>query len=118
SRGAEVRTGAAVVGLLRRGGRVVGVRTAGGDTIESRAVVSAMDPKRTLRLVDPEILGPHMVWRTENIRQPGATAKVNLALGGLPAFTGASEDRLRGRIVIGGSIDHVERAEDAWQYSH
>jgi phytoene dehydrogenase-like protein len=116
--GAEVRTGAEVVELLTRDARAAGVRTGSGETIEARAVVSAIDPKRTLRLVDPEVLGPHMVWRAENIRQPGATAKVNLALGGIPAFTGASEDRLRGRIVIGGSIDYVERAKDAWKYSH
>ena len=31
---------------------------------EARAVVSAADPKRTLtRLVDPVVLGPHLVWR-------------------------------------------------------
>jgi phytoene dehydrogenase-like protein len=59
-----------------------------------------------------------MIWRAENIRQPGATAKVNLALGGLPSFPGSSEDRLRGRIVIGHSIDHLERAKDAWKYGH
>ena len=32
-----------------------------------------------------------MVWRAENIRQPGTTAKVNLALSGLPAFNGADD---------------------------
>ncbi|MBI3647532.1 MAG: NAD(P)/FAD-dependent oxidoreductase [Actinobacteria bacterium] len=114
--GAQVRTGAEVMELLTRDGRVVGVRTATGETIEARAVVSTADPKRTLRLVDPEVLGPHMVWRAGNIRQPGATAKVDLALGGLPAFTGADEDRLRGRIVIAPSIDHAERAKDASKY--
>ena len=116
--GAEVRTGTEIVELLVRGGRVAGVRTASGGTIEASAVVSAADPKRTLRLVDPEVLGPHRVWRAENIRQPGATAKVNLALGGVPAFDGASEEQLRGRIVIAGSIDHVERAKDASKYGH
>jgi phytoene dehydrogenase-like protein len=78
--------------------------------------VSAADPKATARLCDPVILGPSTVWRTENIRQPGATARVNLALGGLPAFHGGDAERLRGRIVIGPSIDHVERAMDAVKY--
>jgi phytoene dehydrogenase-like protein len=114
--GAEVRTGTEVVGLLARSERIVGVRTGSGEAIEARAVVSAADPKHTLRLVDPEILGPHIVWRAENIRQPGATAKVNLALGALPTFAEASDDDLRGRIVIGPSIDHVERAKDAGKY--
>ncbi len=114
--GAEIRTGVEVTEILVRDGRAAGVRTSDGAAIESPVVVSAADPKRTLRLVDPEVLGPQMIWRAENIRQPGATAKVNLALGGLPAFSGASEEQLRGRIVIGPSIDHVERASDAAKY--
>jgi phytoene dehydrogenase-like protein len=118
SNGVEIRTGSEVVELLLRGERVAGVRTGNGDAIEAEIVVSAIDPKRTLRLVDPEVLGPHMIWRGENIRQPGATAKVNLALGSLPNFRGSSGDRLRGRIVIGHSIDHLERAKDAWKYGH
>ena len=56
-----------------------------------------------------------MIWRASNIRQPGATAKVNLALSGLPAFHDDPE-RLRGRIVIGPSIDYVEKASDAQKY--
>ena len=37
----------------------------------------------------------------------------------MPSFNGADDlDRLRGRIVIGTSIDHVERAKDAWKFGH
>ena len=118
SLGVQVRTGIDVTEVLTRDGRAVGVRTAGGETIEARLVVSAADPKRTLRMVDPEVLGPHMVWRGENIRQPGATGKVNLALGEMPTFNGATHEQLRGRIVIGPSIDYVEKACDAWKYGH
>jgi len=114
--GAEVRTGAEVVEVLTRDARAAGVRLASGETVEVPVVVSAVDPKRTMRLLDPELLGPHLVWRGENLRQPGATAKVNLALGGVPAFVGASEEQLRGRVVVAPSIDHVERAKDAWKY--
>jgi len=64
-------------------------------------------------------LGPDLVWRGTNIRQPGATAKVNLALSRLPSFRGAdTPERLAGRIVVGLSIDHVERAMDAFKYGH
>ena len=69
-------------------------------------------------LCDPVALGPTMVWRTGNIRQPGATARVNFALSGLPAFHGGDPERLAGRIVIGPSIDDVERAMDAVKYGH
>ena len=107
-------------GAIRsKGTAVTGVTLADGTEIDATVVVSAADPKRTARLCDPVTLGPTMVWRTENIRQPGATARVNLALGGLPAFHGAGDpERLTGRIVIGPSIDDVERAMDAVKYGH
>jgi phytoene dehydrogenase-like protein len=118
--GAEIRIGAEAAEIRTRDGRAVGVTLADGTTLDARLVVSAADPKRTLALVDPTELGPEMVWRAGNIRQPGATAKVNLALGGLPAFHGAADDatKLQGRVVLGTSIDHVERAKDAWKYGH
>ena len=40
-------------------GRVVGVTLADGSEIDTPAVVSAADPKRTLSLCDPVELGPH-----------------------------------------------------------
>jgi phytoene dehydrogenase-like protein len=113
--GAEIRTGAEVAAIRTRNGRVVGVTLVDDTGLDARVVVSAADPKRTLGLCDPVELGPTLVWRAGNIRQPGATAKVNLALSGLPAF---HEDprRLMGRIVIAPSIDHVEKASDAAKY--
>jgi len=117
--GAEIRTGIEVVGIRSRDGRVAGVTVAGGETIDAGLVVSAADPKRTLALCDPVELGPTMIWRAGNIRQPGATAKVNLALSDVPAFAGGEDvERLKGRIVIGPSVDHVERAKDAVKYGH
>jgi phytoene dehydrogenase-like protein len=113
--GAEIRTGADVTGIRSRRGGVTGVTLGDGTEIDAGLVVSTADPKRTLSLCDPVELGPTMVWRAGNIRQPGATAKVNLALSGLPAFHDDPE-RLRGRIVIGPSIDYVEKASDARKY--
>jgi phytoene dehydrogenase-like protein len=115
--GAEIRTGTEVTEIRSRQGRVLGVTLADGTEIDAGLVVSAADPKRTLSLCDPVELGPTMLWRASNIRQPGATAKVNLALSGLPAFHDDPE-RLRGRIVIGPSIDYVEKASDARKYGH
>ncbi len=114
--GAQIRTAAEVEQIRSTRGRVVGVTLAGGTEIDAELVVSGADPKRTLLLCDPVELGPTLVWQGSNIRQPGATAKVDLALSALPAFTAASEDRLRGRIVIAPSIDDVERAMDAVKY--
>ncbi len=119
SRGVDVRTGAEVVAIRSTDGRVRGVTLADGTELDAELVVSAADPKRTLRLCDPVELNPYEVWRAENIRQPGAIAKVNLVLSGLPAFHGADDaERLQGRIVVGLSIDHVEQAMDANKYGH
>ncbi|HZP89457.1 MAG TPA: NAD(P)/FAD-dependent oxidoreductase [Actinomycetota bacterium] len=115
--GAEVRTGAEVVRVLTRDQRAVGVALAGGEEVLARAVVSSADPKRTLTtLVDPVVIGPHLLWRAGNIRTPGVVSKVNLALSGLPRFPGADEERLKGRIVIAPSVDDLERAFDASKY--
>ncbi len=115
--GAEIRTGAEVERVLTVEHHATGVALGSGEEIQARVVVSAADPKRTLTtLVDPVVVGPHLLWRASNIRTPGVVSKVNLALSGLPRFVGADEERLRGRIVIAPSIDHVERAYDAWKY--
>jgi phytoene dehydrogenase-like protein len=113
--GAVIRTGAEVTAIRSRAGRVLGVTLSDGVEVDANLVVSAADPKRTLALCDPVELGPTMLWRARNIRQSGATAKVNLALSGLPAFH-EDPERLQGRIVIAPSIDYVERASDARKY--
>ncbi|MBA3876423.1 MAG: amine oxidase [Anaerolinea sp.] len=118
--GAEVRTDAEVAAITSRDGRATGVVLASGEEIAARAVVSGLDPKRTLvGLVDPVALGPSLGWRAGNIRTPGVVAKVNLALRKLPKFAAAGDDGerlLRGRIVVAPGIDAMERAFDASKY--
>jgi len=116
--GAQIRTGAEVDSIITRNGRAVGVALTGGEELHARAIITAADPKRTLtELIDPVVVGPHLSWRAANIRTPGAVSKVNLALSGLPAFAGAdSPERLAGRIVIGPSVDYLERAFDASKF--
>ena len=118
--GAEIRSEAAVTRVRRDGERVTGVVLAGGEEIESAAVVSSLDPKTTLLdLIEPEALGPRMSWRASNIRQTGTMAKVNFALRDLPAFTAAGGDvrRLRGRILIAPSIRYIELAQRPAKYA-
>ena len=118
--GAEVRTGAEVAGITSSGDRATGVVFASGEEIIAPIVVSGLDPKRTLlRLVDPAVLGPDLVWRAGNLRLPGVVGKVNLVLSGLPAFAcdgGSETERLAGRIVLAPGIDYLERAFDASKY--
>jgi phytoene dehydrogenase-like protein len=120
SAGGEIRTGAEVAAITSRDGRVTGIALASGEEIGVAAVVSGLDPKRTLTtLCDPVAVGPSMLWRAGNIRTPGVVSKINLVLAGLPRFTAASGDDdtlLRGRIVVAPGIDAIERAFDASKY--
>ena len=123
ARGGEIRTGAEVAAITTgQDGRATGVRLASGEEIGARVIVAGADPKRVLTtLLDPVVVGPGMRWRAANIRTPGTVATVSLALSGLPRFAAAgdgpeAERRLRGRIVIAGGIDDLERAFDAAKY--
>jgi phytoene dehydrogenase-like protein len=116
--GATIRTGAGVSKVIARDGRVAGVVLEDGSEIEARAVVSAVDPRRTfLGLVDPVDLDPSFLTRIRNYRCRGTAAKINLALDGLPVFPSvANPADLRGRLQIGSGIDYLERAFDASKY--
>jgi phytoene dehydrogenase-like protein len=118
-RGVEIRKGAAVGRIMVKEGRAVGVVLADGSEIPARRVVSGLDPKRTfLELVDPIELDPYFVRSVRNIPMKGICAKVNLALGELPAFRSLRGDgpHLRGTISIGPSLRYLERAYDDAKY--
>jgi len=122
--GVEIRTGVEVARIEAADGAASGVTLSTGESIPARAVVSNLDPKRTLlRLLDPTHLEPEFVRRVQNIRAHGTLAKVNYAVSALPRFAGlaalgASEQTaaLSGRIRLAGSIDGIERAFDAAKY--
>jgi phytoene dehydrogenase-like protein len=120
--GAEIRTGVAVHGIVTRDGRAIGVVLDGGAEIAARAVVSNLDPQRTmLGLVGAAALDPDEVLRLRHVRTDGMVSKVHLALSALPSFAGlrgAGDPRslLRGRIHIGPTVDDLERAFDDAKY--
>ncbi len=116
--GAEIRLGAAVDHIVLDDERARGVALSTGDAIASNLVVSSVDPRRTFfQLVGGRHLEPGFVREVQKIRYGGVTAKVNLALDGLPNFGAGVEPRhLGGYIVIGPSIDYLEQAADAAKY--
>ena len=119
ARGAQIRIDARVVRIATTHGAVSGVVLENGDTVQARSVVAAIDPRQTLLdLVDPEDLTPTIRERARNYRTRGVTAKINLALSGLPSFTGLHGDvvPMRGRLLIAPSPDYLERACDAIKY--
>jgi phytoene dehydrogenase-like protein len=117
SHGATLRCDADVASIRTAHGAVEGVALATGEELDARIVASSADPKQTLlRLLDPAETGPTLSWRADNIRVPGVVAKVTLVLDAFPAFGGAGDERLRGRIVIAPSLEDLERAFDDSKY--
>ncbi|MBI3406139.1 MAG: NAD(P)/FAD-dependent oxidoreductase [Acidobacteria bacterium] len=120
--GAEMRMESDVAQIVVKKDSAVGVTLTSGETLEARAVISGADPKRTLLgLVDPVYLAPGFIQKMQHFRTKGVSAKINLALDGLPTFTalnnsGASSASLAGRIHIGPEIDYLERAFDHSKY--
>jgi phytoene dehydrogenase-like protein len=119
--GATVRTGAGVRSVLIEGAEgptAAGVVLDTGETIRAPIVLSNADPRRTLfDLAGPQYLEPETMRHVRNILFRGSTARLNLALSGLPAFVGATDEtQLTGRIRVSPSLDYLERAYDAAKY--
>lgn len=119
--GAEIRTAAEVAEIRIKDSAVQSVVLANGEEIQARAVISNADPKRTfLKLMDPVLLSPTFIKRLQNYRMNGTVAKINLAISGLPSFSGldGNTEALTGRIHIGPGIDYLERAFDESKYGN
>ena len=122
--GVEIRTGVDVTRITVSDGAATGVVLRSGEELRARAVVSNLDPKRTLlQLVDPAYLDPEFRRRVQNIRAHGTLAKINYAVQSAPRLSGLSafDDAQRaammsGRIRLGPTIDTIERAFDAAKY--
>lgn len=115
SLGVEIRTNAPVSQVIIKDGRAVGVALDSGEEIKAKAVSSSLDPRRTfLQLMDEKLLPTDFVEGIRRYRFRGSSAKVNLALDGLPNFTCLPGDgpHLRGAISISPDIDYLERAYD------
>ena len=115
--GAEVRTSAAVQRITVHDHRASGVQLASGETIAADTVISNVDPQATfLRLLGPEYLDAGFTRRVSHMRTRGLTAKLHLALEGLPRFTGVPMEASGGRFLIAPSLDYLERAFNHSKY--
>ncbi len=115
--GVEIQTGTPVRRIVVEDDRAVAVELDSGDVLRARAVVSGADPKTTLiNLVGPEHLDTGFLRSVNSFRTNGLVAKLNLALDGLPEFTGLDTAALGGRLVIAPDIGYVERAFDHSKY--
>src|SRR5688572_173901 len=110
--GVEIRSETEVARILVRNNRSEGIVLKNGDEIRAKVVASSLDPRLTfMRLLEPNDLPGDFVEDVSRFRFRGSSAKVNLALDGLPDFTclpgpGA---HLRGAISVSPGLDYMER---------
>ena len=120
AKGAAIRTGASVSKILVRSGRAYAVVLDTGEEIEAAVIASNLDPKVTfLRLLEESALHPDFLAAIRKFRSEGTSAKINLALTGLPEFTalpGAPGPQHRATMHICPNIDYMERAWDDAKY--
>ena len=116
--GGEIRTNAGVQQVLVRGGKACGVVLENGDELESRIVVSNLDAKRTFtKVMDKNDLPEGIYEKAKNFKIRGSSGKVNIALSGMPKFTGVPDNKYidRGGQTFSGSLETMERAYDCWK---
>jgi len=116
--GAEIRCSARVAQITMKGDRISGVTLASGEQISAACIASSIDPVATLQ----QLLGLQRVEtgtarRVAQIRQKSGTAKLHLALSGLPQFSGLDDTGLGQRLLIAPDMDYVERAFNPVKYN-
>ncbi|MBQ76705.1 MAG: amine oxidase [Gammaproteobacteria bacterium] len=116
--GGEIRTLAGVEQILVKNGKAIGVVLESGEELKSRIVVSNLDAKRTFtRIMDKNDLPPGIYEKAANFKIRGSSGKVNIALSGMPKFTGVPDNPYisRGGQTFTGSLETMERAFDCWK---
>jgi phytoene dehydrogenase-like protein len=110
ARGGTIECGAPVERILVRGGRAVGVRTAGGESIEARrAVLAAVDaPQLYLRLLDSGDVPARVLADMHRFDWDWATVKLDWTLDGPIPWT--AEPARRSPVVhISDSVELLTR---------
>jgi len=116
--GGEVRTGAGVEQIIVKDGKACGVALESGEELYAGIIVSNLDAKRTFtKVVDRKDLPPGIYEKANNFKIRGSSGKVNIALSGIPTFSGVPDNRYinRGGQGFCGSLETMERAYDCWK---
>ncbi len=115
--GAQIRTGAAVARVLVKDDRACGVRLVTGEEIAATNVISSADPKTSfIGLLGAAHLDAGFVRQVSQLRTEGASAKIHLALSGLPAFSNVPASAHGARLLIAPSLEYLEHAYNHSKY--
>ena len=116
-RGVELRTGEGAAAIVLGDGRVVAVRTTGGDEIEARVVLASGPPRTALLRLLPRGTLPLAVEEgLRAFRCRGTTARLHLAVRGPVDWSGRPRERFARVRIGGGHPDALERAADSVKY--
>ncbi|RBI83492.1 amine oxidase [Rhodosalinus halophilus] len=116
--GGTIRTGAGVEEILVDDGKVTGLALSDGAEFRAPIVASNMDVKRTILRHTPRAALPEDYLRAvERFKIRGSSAKLNIALDGMPEFPAAPPGAsfLRGDLHCSESLRELERAYDDWK---
>jgi phytoene dehydrogenase-like protein len=97
--------------------RAIGIAAAGQE-VESRAVLSTLDAKRSfLSLCEWKNLPQSQVRQAGQYRIRGQCARILFALDSIPEFSFAREapDAARGPIHVASSLEAISQAHDSWR---
>ena len=114
--GAVISTSSPVAEVLVENDRAVGVKLADGEVIKADIIASNLNPKLLFgKLVDDKYQPDDFNRRIKNYKCGSGTFRMNVALDELPNFTclnqeRATPDHLTGGIVIGHSVDYLDKA--------
>jgi len=114
--GATIRYGARISSIDLADCRAAGVTLADGSAIAAPVVASNADLKSTFRMVGPLNLDAGFVRRVHNFRARGVTAKLHLALDGLPEFPGLDPADAGSRLLAATTMDGIEGAFNHAKY--
>ncbi len=115
--GADIRCDSRVALVDMQDCRATGVTLDTGESLKADTVISNVDPKTTFeKLVGYPSLDAGFARRVHNFRARGVSAKLHLALDGLPAFAGLESAMAGERLLLAPTMDHIERAFNHAKY--
>lgn len=115
SLGGELRVSARVTRIETKGGQVTAVVLDGGERIETRAVITAMDPKSALlELLSPPLSGKAGSDIAATRRGNVVQALIHVATDRLPVYKNGEPEDWNG---LQSYVDNLEDLSEAWKMS-